>query len=85
MGKMRKIKPKRFPRLGEDVAPAKEKTKLVYPKFRIDLDHLPGAKKWDIDTKKKLTLEVQVKGVSNTEYDKSVEFAIMGIKVGGNK
>jgi len=77
MSEMRKIKPKRFPTI-------KERSKKVYPKFRIDLEHLTGAKKWDIDTKKRLTLDVVVKGVSNTEYDKSVEFAIMGIKVGDN-
>lgn len=57
----------------------KEKSDKIYPKVRIDLQHLPEAKKWDIGKSYKIEMEVKMVGISISKYDNSAEFEIRKI------
>ena len=74
--KIRKITPERFPSIMHETA--REKPKKVFPKFRLDLKHIPEAKKWKVGTDYGILLRVEQVGIINTEFDKSVEFKITG-------
>jgi len=70
---MRKIKPKTEKYMTDKVGPAKE-TKPIYPTMRIDLEHLPEAKKWGLGKEYGLELKVKLVGLSQSRFDNSAEF-----------
>ena len=78
---MRKIKPEEMK--GVEV-PSKGEHKKVYPSFRIDLKHLPQAKKWEVGKNYVLTLELEQTGISMDEYRNEASFEIHGLKVHSN-
>ncbi len=79
MPEFRTIKPTtRFPHIE---APSKKK---VFPKFRIDLKHLPEGRKWKVGKKYFIGLHVKQIGLMDTDFEKSVEFDIIGIKAKDN-
>lgn len=77
---MRKIKPKQD-EYAVGIGPSKKaKSKPVYPTFRIDLSHLPEAKKWELGKKYRLELELVLTGLSQSRFDNTAEFEIHGIE-----
>ena len=74
---MRAIEPKTNSSMGLDESPKKDKK--YYPTFRIDLKHLPEAKKWDLDKEYTVTLKLKMVGISQAKYQNDAEFEIIGI------
>ena len=75
---MRKITPKKR----KDFL-AEGKDEPTYPKFSIDLEHLPEAEKWSIGKKYTISLELEMTGL-NVEKKKqwnNAAFDIRGIEV----
>ena len=62
---------------------AEGKNEVRYPKFSIDLEHLPEAEKWDIGKKYTLTLELEMTGlnIEKKEDYNNASFDIKGIDV----
>ncbi len=60
-------------------------SRLVYPHFGIDMEHLPEAKKWDLKKKYKISLEIEMTGKSINEREERengyADFDITGIEV----
>lgn len=75
---MRKIKPEEIKGMME--GPAKSEVKKVYPHVRIDLKHLPEAKKWEIGKKYLVSMELEQTGITQDEYQNTASFDIHGIK-----
>lgn len=74
---MRKIKPKTDSYMESAKVGLKEgKSKPIYPTFRVDLNHLPEAKKWDLGKAYKIEMEVKLVGLSQSRFDNSAEFEI---------
>jgi len=67
--------------------PAKTESKPIYPSFRIELIHLPEAKKWEIGKEYKITLKLKMTGISISRYQNDSEFEIhaIGIDKGYNE
>ncbi|MFA7257644.1 MAG: hypothetical protein WC047_08735, partial [Kiritimatiellales bacterium] len=63
---MRKIKPKKDEMMME--GPAKHASEPIYPRFRIELDHLPEAKKWKIGKEYEINLKVKMVGISMSRF-----------------
>lgn len=80
---MRAIKPEEMKGMMAE-APSKGEHKKVYPHFRIDLKHLPEAKKWEVGKKYVITLELEQTGISMDEYRNEASFDVYGIKVHAN-
>lgn len=80
---MRAVKPEPMDKMMAE-RPSKGEAKKVYPHFRIDLKHLPEAKKWEVGNKYLVTLEMEQTGISMSEYDNSASFDIYGIKAHSN-
>lgn len=57
--------------------------KKVYPMFRIDLDHLPEAKKWEVGETYKVELHLKQVGISQSRFQNDVEFEVIGINPKG--
>lgn len=76
---MRTIKPDEMKGMMAET-PSKGESKKVYPNFRIDLKHLPEAKKWAVGKKYVVTLELEQTGINMGEYENSASFDIHGIK-----
>lgn len=79
---MRKITPKKrkdFLEVG--------KNEVSYPKFSIDLEHLPEAKKWDIGKKYTITLELEMTGLNIEKKERwnNASFDIKGIDAPNEK
>lgn len=74
---MRTIKPKTHEMMME--GPAKTDTKKFYPRFRIELVHLPEAKKWDIGKEYSVALKLKMTGISISRFQNDAEFDIIGI------
>lgn len=74
---LRKIKPQTGDRFG-DVSPP-TKNKEVFPRFRIELVHLPEAKKWDIGKEYHVLLKLKQTGISISRFQNDAEFDIIGI------
>jgi len=74
---MRKIIPKKRK---DFIDSPKEPT---YPKFSIDLEHLPEAEKWDIGKKYTITLELEMTGlnVEKKQQWNNASFDIRGIEI----
>ena len=75
---MRKIKAKTDKMMTD--SPAKVNEKPYYPTFRIDLDHIPEAKKWEINNHYKITMDVKMVGISQSKYQNDSEFEIREIE-----
>lgn len=74
---MRNIKPKTDKYMEPTVAGLKKgESKPIYPTFRVDLNHLPEAKKWDLGKAYKIEMEVKLVGLSQSRFDNSAEFEI---------
>lgn len=58
------------------------KSEPVYPRFRIDLEHLPEAKKWRVGEEYEISMRVKMMGLSISRFDNSVEFDIKEIETG---
>ena len=56
---------------------------MRYPKFSIDLEHMPEAEKWDIGKKYTITLELEMTGINieKKEDYNNASFDIKGIDV----
>lgn len=67
-------------------SPVKTEDKPVYPTFRIELVHLPEAKKWEIGKEYTLKFKLKMTGISISRYQNDAEFEIheLGI-IGGGK
>ena len=74
---MKKIKPKTHEPMMD--GPAKSDSK-IYPRFRIDLEHLPEAKKWTIGKEYKIELKLKMTGISISKFQNDTEFDIVGIE-----
>jgi len=77
---MRKIIPKTNTNMMD--MPAKTESKPIYPSFRIELIHLPEAKKWEIGKEYKITLKLKMTGISISRYQNDSEFEIHAIGIG---
>lgn len=85
--KMKKIEPKRDEYMvGCETGTKTKKEKPRYPMIRIDLEHIPEAKDWEVVEEGKddgpyylITLKVRQIGLSNARYDKSAEFELREI------
>ena len=73
---MRKITPKKR----KEMVDGPEEPR--YPKFSIDLEHLPEAEKWDIGKKYTITLELEMTGlnIEKKENWNNASFDIIGIE-----
>jgi len=72
----RKIKPKSSNELG--IGPSSE-NKKIFPHLRIELVHLPEAKKWDIGKEHTITLKLKQTGISISRFQNDAEFDIIAI------
>lgn len=59
--------------------PAKTDSKKFYPRFRIELAHLPEAKKWEIGKEYTIGLKLKMTGISISRFQNDAEFDIIGI------
>lgn len=83
---MRSIQPEKMSEMKEMTeGPARK----IYPHFGIGLKHLPEAKKWDLEKKYVVTLELTMTGKSINERmgreDGYADFDITGIEVQSKK
>lgn len=78
---MKKIIPKRYPEIKADVAKGPKKD--VYPQLSLPLQHLPEAKKWEVEKTYNVSLELKMISLSvgEEDYNNRAEFEIRGIKV----
>lgn len=85
---MRKITPKQDEYMmseGPSISMKKKKAEPIYPKIRIDLEHIPEAKKWDIGKEYKVELKLKMVGLSISRYDNTAEFEIRELGCEGMK
>ena len=78
---MRKIKPKKSE--GMMATSKKESSQPIWPSFRIELTHLPEAKKWEIGEEYEIGLKVKMTGLSISRYQNDAEFEIKEIEPEG--
>lgn len=77
---MRKIKPTKDKyMLGGQGMPKKSESKPIYPIIRIDLNHIPEAKKWEIGKEYEVDMKLKMVGISQSRFDNSAEFEIREI------
>lgn len=74
---LRKIKPKKEKLMTD--GPAEVSDKGIFPRFRIELVHLPEAKKWDIGKEYTVTLKLKMTGISISRFQNDAEFDIVAI------
>ena len=80
-GGMRKIVPKTHEGLSATSPSGKEKPH--FPTFRIELIHLPEAKKWDVGSEYMVTLKLKQTDISISRFQNDAEFDIIGINPKG--
>lgn len=61
--------------------PVKMEEKPIYPNFRIELVHLPEAKKWEIGKEYTISLKLKMTGLSISRYQNDAEFEIHAIGI----
>lgn len=81
--KMRKIQPKKYKMMSD--SPAKVEHEPIYPRFRIELEHLPEAKKWEIGKEYEVHMKLKMTGISISKFQNDTEFEIKEIGVGSSK
>lgn len=74
---MRKIVPKDEKPMTD--TPSVSSDRPIYPYFRIELQHLPEAKKWDVGKEGVIAIKYKLVGKSISRYQNDVEFEIHGI------
>ena len=90
---MKKIKPKIDKYMtGGSVGLKEGKERPHYPTFRIPLEHIPEAKKWEVskegaDSGAEYVIEMKVKmiGLSQGRFDSSAEFEIREMEAGDDE
>lgn len=55
-----------------------------YPSIRIDLQHIPEAKKWKVGETYKVSMMLKMTGISQSRFDNSAEFEIHEIEPEGS-
>ena len=75
---LRKIAPKTESSMMEGPARSSKERK-IFPHFRIELVHLPEAKKWDIGKEYTITLKLKMTGISISRFQNDAEFEIIAI------
>ena len=75
---LRKIEPKTHEAMMEGPARS-DKDKKIFPRFRIELVHLPEAKKWEIGKEYTVKLKLKMTGISISKFQNDSEFDIIGI------
>lgn len=78
---MRKITPKtdKFMQ-SAPVGLSKGESQPIYPTFRIELEHLPEAKKWKLGETHNVMLGLKLVALSQGRFDNSAEFEIHAIE-----
>lgn len=56
-----------------------------FPRFRIDLKHLPEAKKWEVGKEYTVTLKLKMTGISISKFQNDSEYDVIGIDVQNQK
>lgn len=75
---MRKITPKTEEYMINGSKPGKAKP--IYPIIRLDLSHIPEAKKWKLNNTYNIELGLKLVGLSQSRYDNSAEFEVLEIE-----
>ena len=78
---IRKITPQA---VGRNLIGPGSESKKVFPTFRIELVHLPEAKKWEIGHEYTITLKLKQTGISISKFQNDAEFDIIGIDPKGS-
>lgn len=76
MTEMRTIKPKQYDSALGSPMGKKAKKEKVYPTIRIDHDHLPETKDWEVGKKYHLHMHVKMVGNSQSRYQNEGEYEI---------
>jgi len=75
---MRKIKPKTDKYRTDSIGPPKD-SKPIYPIVRIDLEHIPEAKKWELGKEYGVEIKGKLVALSQSRFDNSAEFEVREI------
>jgi hypothetical protein len=78
---MTKIVPKEVGMMNRTLSPSASENAPQYPMFRIELQHLPEAKKWEVGKEYQVTLDLKMVGKSISRLQNDAEFEIHGIEV----
>lgn len=62
-----------------------ESPKPIFPTIRIDLEHMPEAKKWKLGQSYNVEFELKLVGLSQSRFDNSCEFEIHGVETEDTK
>ena len=84
MIKLKKVEPKVDEYMSGGIGPMKkQKSKPRYPTFRLPLEAIPEAKKWEVSKEGEeggkeytVTMKVRMIGISQGRFDSSTEFEI---------
>lgn len=76
---IKKITPKVSDSMLDCCGSSSKKPEPQYPRFRIELQYLPEAKKWDLESEYTITLKLKMVGISMARFQKDAEFDIVGI------
>lgn len=68
-----------------DVPCSTMEDKPIYPSLRMELTHLPEAKKWEIGKEYTITLKLKMTGISISRYQNDAEFEIHELGIDGQK
>lgn len=74
---LRKIQPRSHKELSNSVEDCGDRK--MFPRLRIELVHLPEAKKWEIGKEYDLKLRLKQTGLSISKFQNDAEFDIIGI------
>lgn len=80
---MRKIVPKSDKSM-MDTPIKSSMEKDIYPSFRLELTHLPEAKKWKIGQEYEISMKVKMVGISQSRFQNDAEFEIKEIESEGS-
>jgi hypothetical protein len=61
--------------------PSEDKNKKIFPHFRMELKHLPEAKKWKVGDDYTIAIKMTQTGLSISRFQNDAEFDIKAIKV----
>lgn len=81
---MRKITPK-TDKYSIGPSKATKESKPIYPSFRLELEHIPEAKKWEIGKSYNIALKVKMVGISQSRFDNSADFEVHEIETSADK
>ena len=75
---MRKITPKKTKDM---IGPSKMDEKPSYPSFRMELEHLPEAKEYNVGDTCMIKMMAKIVGKSQSRFQNDVEFEVHGIEM----